>query len=179
MLATGQIDPRLWGGDEFKAHADLCIHCKLCRTECPIGRRRLELDARSQGGLRREARPAAQRLDLFADRALGAAGEPVSDRDQLPAVAALGALAARPAAGRLAPPAPAAGAAHVVHAPGGPSRLEQAPASAAGPARRLFRRRLRQLLRPGARRSRCRGAPPGRRQCLSCRTASAARAWRP
>ena len=35
MLASGQIDPRLWGGDEFKAHADLCIHCKLCRTECP------------------------------------------------------------------------------------------------------------------------------------------------
>jgi FAD/FMN-containing dehydrogenase/Fe-S oxidoreductase len=35
MLASGQIDPRLWGGDEFNAHADLCIHCKLCRTECP------------------------------------------------------------------------------------------------------------------------------------------------
>ena len=34
-IATGTIDPRLWGGDEFKAHADLCIHCKLCRTECP------------------------------------------------------------------------------------------------------------------------------------------------
>ena len=32
---AGQIDPRLWGADEFKAHADLCIHCKLCRTECP------------------------------------------------------------------------------------------------------------------------------------------------
>jgi FAD/FMN-containing dehydrogenase/Fe-S oxidoreductase len=37
MLASGQIDPRLWGADEFKAHADLCIHCKLCRTECPSG----------------------------------------------------------------------------------------------------------------------------------------------
>jgi len=34
-IATGQIDPRLWGGDEFKAHADLCIHCNRCRTECP------------------------------------------------------------------------------------------------------------------------------------------------
>jgi len=34
-IATGQVDPRLWGGDEFKAHADLCIHCNLCRTECP------------------------------------------------------------------------------------------------------------------------------------------------
>jgi FAD/FMN-containing dehydrogenase/Fe-S oxidoreductase len=37
MLATGQIDPRLWGDDEFKEHADLCIHCKMCRTECPRG----------------------------------------------------------------------------------------------------------------------------------------------
>ena len=37
MLASGQIDPRLWGSDEFKSHADLCIHCKLCRTECPSG----------------------------------------------------------------------------------------------------------------------------------------------
>jgi FAD/FMN-containing dehydrogenase/Fe-S oxidoreductase len=35
MLANGQIDPRLWGGDELNDHANLCIHCKLCRTECP------------------------------------------------------------------------------------------------------------------------------------------------
>ncbi len=34
-VVTGGIDPRLWGGDEFKAHADLCLHCKLCRSECP------------------------------------------------------------------------------------------------------------------------------------------------
>jgi FAD/FMN-containing dehydrogenase/Fe-S oxidoreductase len=34
-IVTGEVDPRLWGADEFKAHADLCIHCKLCRTECP------------------------------------------------------------------------------------------------------------------------------------------------
>jgi FAD/FMN-containing dehydrogenase/Fe-S oxidoreductase len=34
-VATGKVDPRLWGSDEFKAHADLCIHCKLCRSECP------------------------------------------------------------------------------------------------------------------------------------------------
>ncbi len=37
QVATGAIDPRLWGGDELKAHADLCIHCKLCRPECPSG----------------------------------------------------------------------------------------------------------------------------------------------
>jgi FAD/FMN-containing dehydrogenase/Fe-S oxidoreductase len=35
QIATGEVDPRLWGADEFKAHADLCIHCNLCRTECP------------------------------------------------------------------------------------------------------------------------------------------------
>jgi FAD/FMN-containing dehydrogenase/Fe-S oxidoreductase len=35
QIANGQVDPRLWGGDELKAHADLCIHCNLCRTECP------------------------------------------------------------------------------------------------------------------------------------------------
>ena len=29
------VDPRLWGTDEFKAKADLCIHCKLCQSECP------------------------------------------------------------------------------------------------------------------------------------------------
>jgi FAD/FMN-containing dehydrogenase/Fe-S oxidoreductase len=34
-ITTGVVDPRLWGSEEFKAHADLCIHCKLCRTECP------------------------------------------------------------------------------------------------------------------------------------------------
>jgi FAD/FMN-containing dehydrogenase/Fe-S oxidoreductase len=34
-IATGEVDPRLWGTDELSAHADLCIHCKLCRTECP------------------------------------------------------------------------------------------------------------------------------------------------
>jgi FAD/FMN-containing dehydrogenase/Fe-S oxidoreductase len=35
QIATGTIDPRLWGSDEVKARADLCIHCKLCRSECP------------------------------------------------------------------------------------------------------------------------------------------------
>jgi Fe-S oxidoreductase len=35
QVATGQVDPRLWGSDELKAQADLCIHCKLCHSECP------------------------------------------------------------------------------------------------------------------------------------------------
>ncbi len=37
QVATGAVDPRLWGTDEMKAHADLCIHCKLCQSECPSG----------------------------------------------------------------------------------------------------------------------------------------------
>ncbi len=37
QVATGSIDPKLWGTEEFRAHADLCIHCKLCRPECPSG----------------------------------------------------------------------------------------------------------------------------------------------
>ncbi len=37
QVATGAVDPRAWGSDELKAHADLCIHCKLCRPECPSG----------------------------------------------------------------------------------------------------------------------------------------------
>jgi len=37
QIAAGVIDPRLWGSDELKASADLCIHCKLCQTECPAG----------------------------------------------------------------------------------------------------------------------------------------------
>ncbi len=37
QLATGAIDPRLWGSEEMKANADLCIHCDSCRTECPAG----------------------------------------------------------------------------------------------------------------------------------------------
>jgi FAD/FMN-containing dehydrogenase/Fe-S oxidoreductase len=35
QLAAGVVDPRSWGTDEFKAKADLCIHCKLCQSECP------------------------------------------------------------------------------------------------------------------------------------------------
>ena len=37
QMATGAVDPRLWGSEEMKANADLCIHCTMCRTECPAG----------------------------------------------------------------------------------------------------------------------------------------------
>jgi FAD/FMN-containing dehydrogenase/Fe-S oxidoreductase len=35
QIAAGVVDPRLWGSDELMKYADLCIHCKLCRFECP------------------------------------------------------------------------------------------------------------------------------------------------
>ncbi|MHB1034934.1 MAG: FAD-linked oxidase C-terminal domain-containing protein [Pirellulales bacterium] len=34
-VLTGQIDPLLLAKDEFKAVADLCVHCQSCRLECP------------------------------------------------------------------------------------------------------------------------------------------------
>ena len=37
QVATGAVDPRLWGSEELKANANLCIHCQACRTECPAG----------------------------------------------------------------------------------------------------------------------------------------------
>ncbi|MGO9601308.1 MAG: FAD-binding and (Fe-S)-binding domain-containing protein [Isosphaeraceae bacterium] len=37
QIATGQLDPRLWGSEEFRSQANLCIHCKLCKSECPAG----------------------------------------------------------------------------------------------------------------------------------------------
>jgi Fe-S oxidoreductase len=35
QVAVGAIDPKLWGSEEIKKNADLCIHCTLCRSECP------------------------------------------------------------------------------------------------------------------------------------------------
>ena len=37
QMATGALDPRLWGSEEMKANADLCIHCTSCRSDCPAG----------------------------------------------------------------------------------------------------------------------------------------------
>ncbi len=37
QIAAGLVDPRLWGAEELKTRADLCIHCKLCESECPSG----------------------------------------------------------------------------------------------------------------------------------------------
>lgn len=37
MIAGGSLDPRLWGSEELRKHAELCLHCKLCALECPSG----------------------------------------------------------------------------------------------------------------------------------------------
>lgn len=37
QIASGRLDPRAWGSDELRQHADLCVHCTLCRVECPAG----------------------------------------------------------------------------------------------------------------------------------------------
>jgi FAD/FMN-containing dehydrogenase/Fe-S oxidoreductase len=37
QIASGRLDPRLWGSEQLRANADLCVHCNLCRTECPAG----------------------------------------------------------------------------------------------------------------------------------------------
>ncbi len=34
-LLTGRLDQTLWEHDDFKAIADLCVHCHQCRLECP------------------------------------------------------------------------------------------------------------------------------------------------
>jgi anaerobic glycerol-3-phosphate dehydrogenase C subunit len=36
-ILTGQLDPQLVHGDEFKSVADLCVNCQMCRLECPAG----------------------------------------------------------------------------------------------------------------------------------------------
>ena len=36
-IFAGAIDPKQWGTEEFKKHADLCIHCNLCVKDCPSG----------------------------------------------------------------------------------------------------------------------------------------------
>jgi FAD/FMN-containing dehydrogenase/Fe-S oxidoreductase len=35
QLAAGQVEPKLWGSEELRQTADLCIHCNLCTHDCP------------------------------------------------------------------------------------------------------------------------------------------------
>ena len=134
QVAAGQVDPKLWGTEEFKANADLCIHCNLCQSGMPVRGRRLEPDARGQGRLRREPRPAPGRLGALAGRALVAAGQPVPDPQQRPDVQPRGPLADRAAVRALAASRAAAGAPDPVRPPGRAAGADPAPA-AGSPAR--------------------------------------------
>ena len=128
----------------------------------PLGGRRLQPDGGGQGGLCREARPAAERLGLLAAGDVGAAGQPVPDRHELPPDASMGAADPGAAPGRLEAPGAAARPADAVHPTRRAAGPRQAPPAAARPAGRLLRRRLRQLLRPGAGRGGRLGPPPRR-----------------
>lgn len=35
QIASGALDPKLWGSEELKESAALCIHCNMCPKECP------------------------------------------------------------------------------------------------------------------------------------------------
>ena len=37
QLAADVVDHRLWSEEEMRSNADLCVHCNLCKTECPAG----------------------------------------------------------------------------------------------------------------------------------------------
>jgi Fe-S oxidoreductase len=37
QLAAGTMDPRNWSSEELRENADLCVHCRLCESECPSG----------------------------------------------------------------------------------------------------------------------------------------------
>lgn len=37
QLLSGTVDPKLWGTEELRENANLCIHCNLCSQECPSG----------------------------------------------------------------------------------------------------------------------------------------------
>lgn len=37
QLLAGEVDPKLWGSEEFKENANLCVHCNMCVSECPSG----------------------------------------------------------------------------------------------------------------------------------------------
>ena len=79
QVAAGPVDPKLWGTEEFKENADLCIHCNLCPTECPSGVdvSSLMLEAKA-AYVENHGLPPADWVAL-AGRALVAARQPAAD----------------------------------------------------------------------------------------------------
>ena len=81
-LLTGQLDPESLKTDDFKAVADLCVNCQMCRLECPAGVDipKLMLEAKAayvaSNGLRFRDW-IVTRLDLFSS--LGSAASPLAN----------------------------------------------------------------------------------------------------
>ncbi len=172
QVATGAVDPRLWSSDEMKAHADLCIHCKLCRSECPSGVdvSSLMLEAKAAYVEQHGLPPSDwifSRLELWAR--LGTRF-PILTNFLLTRRWSRALL--ERLLGDLAPSGVAARPSHGIYTTRRPIGSAQASPAAAGPPGRLFRGRLRQLLRPGTRRIGRRGPPACRGQCF-CPVAAA------
>ena len=81
QLATGVDRSRALGDRGIQGERRPLHPLQPLPDGMPVGRRRLEPDARGQGGLRREPRPAPQGLALLAGRTLVAAREPAADLD--------------------------------------------------------------------------------------------------
>lgn len=81
-LLSGQLDPESLKTDDFKAVADLCVNCQMCRLECPAGVDipKLMLEAKAayvaSNGLRFRDW-IVTRLDLFSS--LGSAASPLAN----------------------------------------------------------------------------------------------------
>ncbi len=73
-VLTGQLDRSTLASDEFKAVADLCVNCQMCRLECPanvdIPKLMIEAKAAAPAG----QGPVVLRLAADADRHPGRAG---------------------------------------------------------------------------------------------------------
>src|SRR5262249_49317024 len=105
----------------------------------PLGRRRLGIDARGQGRLRRGPRPRARRLAALTGRALVAACQLPADPRQRPPGQRPGSVGYRAIPGLVAPPSPAEGTSHAVRPPGRAPRPDPPAPPGARPAYRLLR----------------------------------------
>ena len=146
QIATGQVDPKLWGSEEFKAHAGLCIHCKLCQPECPAGVdvSSLMLEAKAAFVENHGLPPGDwvfSRLEMWAR---------LASRFPIISNFLMSRRSARWLIERVLGGLPASGAApgpaHSVHSQGAAAGARPTAASSVWPARGLLRRRLRQLL---------------------------------
>ena len=82
-LLAGQLPDDTLLQDACKEVADLCVHCHMCRLECPANVDIPEAHAGSQGRLREHERPKAARMVLDAHRHAGRARRPPAGHREL------------------------------------------------------------------------------------------------